>query len=642
MLPQDHIDDHTPMGGHLLPGGGATFRVWAPAAREVHLLGTFNAWDRDESSLLLRRQDGRWTGFVPAARLGDEYMFHVVGEGSEGRKRDPYARELEPSPAWPDVRCVLTDPAQYPWHDGDHRPPSFADLILYQLHVGCYFGPDRQHRSARFLDLIDRIDHLAALGVNAIQLMPVVEFQTMFSMGYNGTDYFSPELDYEVSDPAELDRYLQKVNDRLARKGHSPLTPDQARGSTNQLKILVDLCHLEGLSVILDVVYNHAGGDFHDESLYFFDRQPGGDDNRSLYFTEQGWAGGLVFAFWKTEVRQFLIDNAVYWLRDLHVDGLRYDEVSVIDRMSGDGWRFCQDLTSTVRSAAPGALQNAEYWPLNPAVVSPREGGGAGFDTTQHDGLRDSVRAVVTQAAGGMERPVDLGAVAVALALPGFDPFWRAVQCLENHDLVYRGREPRIPALADPADPRSRWARGRARAATGLLLAAPGIPMLFMGQELLEDKPWDDSRSPDHLVDWDRLANGDRDITAFLRFVREATVLRRRHPALRRGAIHVFHVHDGNRILAFQRWIEGEGRDVVVVISFNDDTFPEYRLGFPGGGEWLESFNSGAYDPAGPEVAGNLGRISAGGEPLHGLPTSASIVIPANSMLVFTRDAGDR
>ena len=130
---------------------------------------------------------------------------------------------------------------------------------------------------------------------------------------------------------------------------------------------LIDLLHVHGIAVIFDVVYNHAGGGFDDESIYFGDRQPTGDNNRSLYFTDQGWAGGLVFAYWKSEVRQFLIDNACFYFDEYHVDGFRFDEVTVIDRYGG--WMFLQHLTDTLRFRKPQAIQIAEYWADQSAVL---------------------------------------------------------------------------------------------------------------------------------------------------------------------------------------------------------------------------------------------------------------------------------
>ena len=611
-LPQTHISPHTPMGANVVDGGGTTFRVWAPRARAVHVLGDFNRWKRNDDSLLVRDGD-RWAGFVESAKDGDEYMFFVDGEASSGEKRDPYAREL--TPEWPESHCVVRDPSRYRWRDAGFRTPPFHELVVYQLHVGAFDGPDRSQRVAKFLDTALRVEHLANLGINAVQLLPVVEFQTMFSLGYNGTDYFSPEMDYGIHDLAEVQQYLDRVNPLFAKRGRPPLSVADATGAMNQLKVLIDLLHVWGIAVILDVVYNHAGGDFDEKSIYFFDRQR--DD--SLYFSQDGWAGGLVFAFRKPEVRQFLIDNAIFWVTEFHFDGLRYDEVSVIDH-TGHAWDFCQDLTRSVRHAKPEALQNAEYWPVNPWVVRSVEEGGAGFDTTQHDALRIAVRDALREAAFGRVR---MTAIADALHLHGFTHAWQAVPCVENHDLVLRDREMRIAQLADGSNPRSWYARSRSRVAMALTLLAPGIPMLFMGQELLEEKPWSDTRDPSTLVSWDGIDGGDPHVANFYRFTSELLALRHGLPALHSARATILHAHDDTRVLAFERG------NVMVVASLNNATFSSYRLPFPSPGEWREAFNSDAYDDY--PASGNGGRAFAGDD--H----HATIVIPANAVLVFTR-----
>src|SRR5882724_1313453 len=171
--------------------------------------------------------------------------------------------------------------------------------------------------------------------------LPFHEFQTASSLGYNGTDLFSPEMDYAVRQ-SELGPYMARVNTLLAAKDQPPLSVAELSGQVNQLKTFVDLCHLYGISVIADVVFNHAGGDFDDQSLYFFDRQPPGDNARSLYFTRDGHAGGLVFDYHKPEVQKFLIDNARSLLHEYHLDGLRYDQVTVMDEHGG--WFFCHEL----------------------------------------------------------------------------------------------------------------------------------------------------------------------------------------------------------------------------------------------------------------------------------------------------------
>lgn len=642
---QEFITAQTPMGANRI-GNGATFRVWAPRALEVYISGNFNGWTQHEASKLVRDSRGYWAGFIPNVHDGDPYKFFIVGEGSRGYKRDPYARELTTNPAYPFSNCVVRNPDSYPWHDQDFRPPPFHDLMIYQLHIGSFYGPNRGQRVATFLDVLDRLDHLMALGVNAIEPMPVVEYASPRSMGYDGSDFYSPEMDFVVH-PSELEPYLQKINDLLARRGHPPLTQAHLAVPIHQLKALVDLCHVYGLAVILDVVYNHAGHQVkgQDESLWFFDRAAGQDNpNDSLYFTDQTHTGP-VFAFWKEEVRQFLIDNAAFFVQEFHVDGFRYDQVSVIVAQNhSDGWRFCQDLTESVASIAPSAVQIAEYWDVDPWVVRQPAEHGAGFDATWHDGLRESIRGAISQSVHGKDARVDLDAIARNLYPPEFSAAWKAVQCVESHDEVYKGREPRIPALSDPSHTRSWYARSRARVATGLLLTAPGIPMLFMGQEFLEDKPWSDNPDFDQgtLIGWEGLENGEKAMVDHLRFTRELIALRRRHPALRGDPINVFHLHNDNRILAFHRWLEGIGRDVVVVASLNEATLYDYLLGFPRSGRWLEVFNSDVYDNwVNPWGAGNGGAVQADGLPMHNLPHSVSIVIPANSVLVFSLDAGD-
>lgn len=445
---QEHVSASTPMGATLVTGG-ATFRVWAPAAREVHVLGDFNGWVRGGGSLLHRHDDGRWTGFCPGVTDGTRYKFYVVGEGSEGFKRDPHARELTPD--WPNPDCIVRRHDSYPWHDAGWRPPAFNDLVCYQLHIGTFYGPERATRVARFLDVLDRVEYLADLGINAVEPLPIVEYSTPRSMGYNGSDLFSPEMDYQVDDD-EIDRYLPRVNRLFLQKGLAPLLREHLAIPINQVKAFVDICHAYGLAVILDIVFNHASGDVRgqDESIYFFDRRPPGHDNDSLYFTDQEHTGPI-FAFWKPEVRQFLIDNAMFFLDEYRVDGFRYDQVTVIDTQNaGSGWLFCQDLTSTVGAARPAAIDIAEYWGPEPAVVRPRWEGGAGFDASWHDGLRRAVRGVVAEAAGGRDAAVHWQPVVDQLRAPGFPDAWRAVQCLRRRGLA-RGLQQRcLRELGEP------------------------------------------------------------------------------------------------------------------------------------------------------------------------------------------------
>jgi 1,4-alpha-glucan branching enzyme len=630
-----HIHPDTPMGA-TLTADGATFRVWAPHARAVHVLGDFNDRQRDDANLLTRDAHGHWRGFIQGARDRQRYMFYVVGNGSEGPKRDPYARELQvPFPS----ECIIRS-SDFPWHDCSYVTPAFHDFVIYQLHVGTFFTPNLPAKGGTFLDVARKIPYLARLGVTAIQLMPIQEFQTEFSLGYNGTDYFSPEMDFAVEDE-RLTPYTEAVNQLLDAKGLSRYRVEDLHGEMNQLKALVDLAHLHGLAVVLDLVYNHAGGDFGDESLYFFDRQStDGGHRNSLYFTDRGHAGGLVFDFGKPEVRDFLIHNAMFFLDEYRVDGFRHDQVSVIDHDGAPhGWSFCQDLTSTLRAHRPGSFDKAEYWSVNPSIVkSPPE--GAGFDTTLTDGLRIAIRRVVGEASAPDERPLDMTGLARSLWPDGFDAHWQFVQGSENHDIVYRDREQRIARLGDPGNPRSWYGRSRARVATAIGLTAPGIPMLFMGQEFLEDKQWSDNCAfhDNLLLHWAGLESGDRQMVDHLRFTRELIQLRWEYPGLRGQGFRIVHAHDEHRVLAFHRWVEGTGDDVLVVVHLAPFNRFDYRIGFPDSGEWREIFNSDVYENwVNPDAAGNGGRVAATSQPMHGFAFSAALTLPANSLLVFAR-----
>jgi 1,4-alpha-glucan branching enzyme len=275
-----------------------------------------------------------------------------------------------------------------------------------------------------------------------------------------------------------------------------------------------------------------------------------------------------------------------------------------------------------------------------------------GFDAGYNDGLRNAIRGVIGQSATGSGARINLDGLSAALLRPAYFPAsWKAFQCIENHDLIDAGhqgadRQPRIPALADGSNSRSWYARSRSRVATGLLLTAPGIPMIFMGQEFLEDKPWTDNpHAANLMIWWAGLEGLDKNMSDHQRFTRDLIWLRRNHPALRGEAINVFHVHNENRVIAFHRWLEGIGGDVVVVASLNENTFYDYSyvLGFPGDGHWNEVFNSDIYDNFfNPNSQGNYGGIFAKGPGMHNLPSSAGITIPANSILVFARDTVDR
>jgi 1,4-alpha-glucan branching enzyme len=696
MISQANCTAGTPMGANLVAetvgaGGGATFRAWAPRATAVYLNGVFGGVERsgqDPALLMAKDANGYWSGFVAEASEGDTYRFYVVGEGSSGFKRDPYARELANDPALPFPVCaaVIRRESSYPWHDAGFRTPDYSDMVIYQLHIGTY-APAGPGWAGAFLDVVMKIEYLVALGVNVVQPLPVYEMEDSPSqgypgLGYQGSDLFSPAIDYAVYDAAALPGYLATINRLLAAKGFAPLKLVDITPGYAQLKAMVDLLHVCGIAVAFDVVHNHAGGwgqtyavpetvapggvlHGDDYSLYFWDRAkttgPGGnyDNNQSLYFTDQGFVGGLAYAMWNADVRGFLHNSTLYHVKELHADGFRYDEISMLLTLNrASGWQFCTEGTTAVRRANPRVLQNAEYWPGEygapaPLIVTGTDAGGLGCDAVQHDGLREAIRTAVGQSAAGADAYVGMSGIAMAMWPTGFAHAWQTIPCVENHDIVKVGEQPRIPALADGSNHRSWYARSRSRVATALLLTAPGIPQMFMGQEFLEDKQWcSDPRIPDldHLIWWGGLELGadgkavDPAMADHLRFTQDAVRLRCAQPALRGEGLNVFYTSDADRVIACQRWVGGQGNDVVIVATLSESTWWGYQLGFPSAGRWVEVFNSDAYDSCNangvsvnPQVAGNASGADAVGMPMHGLPASASVVIPANGLVVFVK-----
>jgi 1,4-alpha-glucan branching enzyme len=645
LISQQWITPNTPMGANLT-GGGATFRAWAPRATAVHLCGQFNGlpqWDPVSANLMQVDARGYWTGFVPGAKDGDVYKFFVVGVGSSGFKRDPYGREVTADPPFPHCNCIIRDPGSYLWHDQAFITPDYSNMIVYQLHVGAY-APRASSAMGTFLDVVEKIEYLAALGANVVQLLPIDEAETEPTLGYNGTDYFSPDAGYVEYDAGRLQSHLATINRMLISHGRSPLADSsQLISGPNQLKVLVDLCHLYGLAVVFDVVYNHAGGFMgDDEAIYFWDRFSDLNNNNSLYFTDQPYAGGLSFALWNPDVRQFIINNATYYFDEFHIDGLRYDEISALLGLNQTtGFGFCQDITNTVRWNRPRSLQNAEHWPVA-SVITEAPTRGAGFDVIQHDGLRISLRNAIRQASCGSSTYLNLSSVASNINAYDVSEAWKAVTCIENHDIVKDGTDLRIARLADGSNARSWYARSRARVGSGLLLFLPGIPQIFMGQEFLEDKQWSEVPSSPLHIWWVGLNSGDQSMVDHLRFTRDAIRARWTYPALRGPAARPFYVNETDRVIAIHRWLEGTGLDVIIVASLSETTYCNYEIGFPRGGRWLEAFNSDVYDHwVNPWVAGNGGQVYAGSIPLHGFPTSAALVIPANGVLLFTLDTGD-
>jgi 1,4-alpha-glucan branching enzyme len=635
-------------GAHLT-NGGASFRIWAPDAKEVYLMwGNDNLDVKPDNNWKLIKDGEYFVGFLPGAKDGDYYRYWVVGPAGEGPKRDPRARELEWS-GYPDCDCILRDPSSFPWAAKNYVAKAPYQLALYQLHVGTFVcnnesGADmRAVRVGRFLDVLDLFEHLVALNVTGIQLLPIVEWQSTRSLGYNGTDIYSPEMDYFVPE-SELARYVTLLNKLRAKLEVPPVDAAILKGGCHQLKALIDLFHLYDIAVFFDVVYNHLGGSFDAQSIHRIDFCGTENKPSGPYFQSAGWAGGCVLDYQPDEVRQFLVDNANAMIDEYRIDGIRYDEVTVID--DHGGWRFCQELTQSLAKAFPKALNIAEYWRNDKSwVVRDTTNGGAGFGAVWLDTLRDSIRDAIGAAGQGRSAFVNMTRVGQTLT-PTFgdaeNQFWRAVHYIENHDLHKAGnedRKPRVAKLSDWNNSRSWYGRSRSRVANAMLLTAPGIPMIFMGQEILEDRFWSDNPGyfTDTLVGWQDLAT-QAERKQHLRFMQDLLKLRRERPGLTGRYAKAYQVHDIDRVLVLLRGTGNSEDDVVVVFSLNESTFYGYEIGLPARGTWYELLNSDTYDTdAGRGNADNGAAIDAFGPGRNTMPASAKITIPANGVLVLAR-----
>ncbi len=543
--------------------GGVTFRVWAPHATGVSVVGSFNDWDSTRHPLA-SEQGGTWSVDVADASNGDEYKFSVRTSGGDVLRIDPRARRLTNSVG----NAIVYPPDSFAWGDQAFRTPDWNDLVIYELHVGT-FTAGMHGRPGTLEGVRRRLAYLRDLGVGAIQLMPPFEFAGDRSWGYNPAHTFAVESSY---------------------------------GAPDDLKALVKASHETGIAVLLDVVYNHLGPS--DLDLWQFDGWST-DGKGGIYFYQDArsstpW-GETRPDFGRPEVRSFLRDNALQWLDEFRVDGLRWDATSYISSIGGsgsraadridDGWRFMADVNGEMAERYPGRLMIAEDMQADPAVTLPGPEGGAGFGAQWDAGFVTAVRAALIPSS---DADRNVAAVAQTLVVNPADAFKRVIYT-ESHDENANGAA-RVPEEVWPGYAHSWASKKRATLGSALVLTAPGIPMLFQGQELVEGSWFTDEEG----VDW-----GLRDQHAgLLQLHRDLISLRRNVVDVSRGLrgpnTAVYHVNESERVIAYHRWQNGGPRDdVIVLANFSATPLPEYRIGVPRAGRWRVRFNSdwAGYDP---------------------------------------------
>lgn len=593
--------DRPPMGA-TLGDDGADFRVWAPHAQSVAVIGTFNDWKPDADPM--ERDDrGCWRRRVAGARAGHEYRFLLGTPQGPLSRIDPYAREVTSSVG----NGVIDDPS-FNWNGDDFAIEDWNRLVIYELHIGTFGEPkdaDDEFRPADFKSAARQLGHLKKLGVNAVEIMPVAEFAGDVSWGYNPAHVFAVESAY---------------------------------GGPKAFKTFIRECHRAGLAVILDVVYNHFGPS--DIDLWRFDGWSE-NDKGGIYFyndyrSETPW-GSTRPDYGREEVRRFIVDNALYWMDEYHVDGLRLD-MTVYIRSVGpggddipEGYGLLQEINHAVKERHPKRITIAEDLQDNEWMTKDVGAGGAGFGGQWDARFVHPIRAVVTN-------PTDEGrsmsAVAGAIAIRDNDHAFSRVIYSESHDEVANGKA-RVPQEIDNDDPKGWYAQKRSTLAAALVFTAPGIPMLFQGQEFLEGE-WFRDTVP---VDWD----SSDEFQGVVRLYRDLISLRLNQTGATGGLcgqhVQILHVNETDKLIAFRRNEKGgPGDDVVVAANFSHVGRADYVLGFPAPGRWRVRFNSD-WSGYGKSFKGLTGEsVEAVEGDYDGMPCQAKVAVAPYSVIILSQD----
>ncbi len=592
--------------GALPYRGGTTFRVWAPHARAVFVTGSFDAWAGD-STELWRDGDGAggtWSADVDGVGPGAEYRFTIrTAEGDQSRM-DPYARHVTSSVG----NGIVYDPTAFDWGGDAFAMPTWDDLVIYEMHVGTFAATE--DRRGTFDAARRRLPYLEKLGVSAVQVMPPFEFAGDVSWGYNPAHLFAIESSY---------------------------------GGPDAFKRFVRDAHAHGIAVIVDVVYNHLGPS--DLDLWRFDGWAEGEGGGIYVYND--WRAATPWGatrpdFGRGEVRTFLRDSAMSWLEEFRCDGLRFDSTIYLRTVDGnahdpatalpDGWSFLAWINDEIRARQPWKITIAEDLQDDPALVRPTAEGGAGFVAQWDASFVHRVRPALVAPDDAAR---DIGSVVVGIAGEGRGAPPSRVIYTESHDEVANGQT-RVPEAITPGDAASWWAKKRSILGSALVLTSPGIPMLFQGQELLEDRWFDDTVA----LDWEK-AISNRGI---LRCHRDLVALRRARDGATKGLrgshVAILRADNEAKVLAMHRWMDGGPHDdTVVVANFADRPLDGTRIGFPAAGRWSVRFNSDATSYAHEFGGQDVFDLDADGEAMDGCAQSGLVSLAPYGVVILAREA---
>lgn len=522
-------------------GTGVTFRVWAPDASSVAVPGVFNSWNTTANFLTNEGSSGLWSGDISTARPNHEYKYHINGSVW---KMDPRSRKVVNSTG----NSIVYDPTAFNWAGDSRLAVTNSSTVIYEMHVGAFYDPTPGSGGpGKFTDAINKLDYLASLGINAVELLPILEFPGDYSWGYN------------LSDPYAVE--------------------NTGYGGPDGLKSFVKAAHQRGIRVIMDVVHNHYGPS--DLDMWGFDvgATPG------IYFYS---ASGISTTPWGPRpnyssegVRSYIIDNFRMWMDECHVDGFRWDAVGAIRHYDPghvsipEGDSLIQYINSIIiHSDHPGAISIAED-----------DSGGMDFDSQWGVSVGDEI---INEMVKTVDSDRDMNALKSAMDGNGFS----RVLYTETHDLVGAlngSGAQRLPVRIQPANPTSYFARKRSMLGAAIVMSSPSIPMLFMGQEMITTNQFSDGTP----LDWSRVNTYSNVVSFYHDFIR----LRRNLDGVSWGMTGPnvsWHAVDNNaKLLAFHRWGAGPNDQVMVVINCSITQINNYQInGFPVNGMWYVNLNS--------------------------------------------------
>ncbi len=580
---------------------GVGFSVWAPNARRVAVVGDL---------MRLRYPAGVWEIFVPRVVPGARYKFDLVGPGGVclPQKADPLAKQSEAPPA---TASVVASPAEWKWHDDDwmkvraRRQAPDAPMSTYEVHLGSWMRPGK---TLQWDEAADRlIPYLADMGFTHLELLPITEHPFGGSWGYQPLGLFSPTGRY---------------------------------GTPEGFKRFVDRLHGAGIGLILDWVPGHFPTDAHGLARF---------DGTALYEHldpregfHRDW-NTYIYNFGRREVQGFLIASALHWLEHFHVDGLRVDAVASMlyrdySREPGEwipniyGGRehleaidFLRHLNAVVGERCAGAVMIAEESTAWPGVTQPVSDLGLGFSYKWNMGwMHDTLRYMANDP---IHRAYHHDDLTFGLLYAFSERFVLPL----SHDEVVHGKRSLLGRM-----PGDRWQKfANLRAYFGFMWAHPGKKLLFMGDEIAQEREW----NHDGEVDWFLLS--DPNHAGIQRLVRDLNGLYQREPALHvrdsrpEGFRWIIGDDRANSVFAFLRQGAADDRPILVVSNMTPVPRWNYRIGVPQAGLWREIANTDSRFYGGSDV-GNSGTVGTAMVPMHGETQSLELTLPPLATIMLS------